>query len=88
MPVQGSPWAFSAQIYDKGDGSFLPTEVEILSVEKAYIRGWLYQPDSARSVTSGGDGFQPAEIICDLSNGEVIHAALFVGELDEYIDNQ
>ncbi len=47
---------------------------------KAYIRGWFYQPDSTRSDTSGGDGFQPAEVICDLDAGEVTHAFLVIPE--------
>ena len=79
VPVTGSPWSFAASLHDQGDGSFLPAEVVILP-HKAYIRGWFYQPDSARSVTSGGDGFQPAEVICDLDAGEVTHAFLVISE--------
>ena len=75
----GSPWSFAASLHDQGDGSFLPAEVVILP-HKAYIRGWFYQPDSTRSDTSGGDGFQPAEVICDLDAGEVTHAFLVIPE--------
>ena len=79
VPVTGSPWSFAASLHDKGDGSFLPAEVVILP-HKAYIRGWFYLPDSTRSDTSGGDGFQPAEVICDLDAGEVTHAFLVIPE--------
>ena len=79
VPVTGSPWSFAASLHDQGDGSFLPAEVVILP-HKAYIRGWFYQPDSTRSDTSGGDGFQPAEVICDLDAGEVTHAFLVIPE--------
>lgn len=85
VPVSGSPWAFSAAIYDRGDHSFQPTEVEILP-GKAYIRGWYFISHNTICIEdfilddSYDDGFVPAEIVCDLSNGEVIHAALFVGE--------
>ena len=80
VPVQGSPWSLAAAIYDHGDQSFLPCEVEILTPDQAYIRGWYYNPNDPQALTSGGDGFQPAYILCDIADGTVTHAALFINE--------
>jgi hypothetical protein len=64
VPVQGSPWQLAASIHDNGDGTFVPQCVDLVTSTKAYISGYLL-PDE-----------QPATLICDLENGQVVCAVL------------
>ena len=64
VPVQGSPWALAARIYDDGDRTFLPESVECVCQTKAYIIGWSLPSE------------RPDTIFCDLHNGQVTHAVM------------
>ena len=71
VPVQGSPWQLAASIHDNGDGTFVPQCVDLVTTTKAYISGYLL-PDE-----------QPATLICDLENGQVVCAVLHCETLDK-----
>ena len=64
VPVQGTPWQLAASIHDNGDGTFVPQCVDLVTTTKAYISGYLL-PDE-----------EPATLICDLENGQVVCAVL------------
>ena len=64
VPVEGSPWALAARIYDHGDRTFLPESVEFAGQSKAYIIGYSLPSE------------QPDTIFCDLRDGEVVHAVV------------
>ena len=63
VPVSGTPWELAAAIHDHGDGSFMPVSVNEYS-DKAYIEGYLL-PDET-----------PAQIVCDLADGQVVYAVV------------
>ena len=64
VPVEGSPWALAARIYDAGDRTFLPESIEFAGQSKAYIIGWSFPSE------------QPDTIFCDLRDGKVVHAVV------------
>ena len=77
VSVEGTPWELATAIHDRGDGSFVPVSVEEYE-DKAYIKGWLDTNGTTEPyhVAPYDDGYVPAEIWCDLSNGQVTHAGL------------
>ena len=77
VPVEGTPWELAAAIHDKGNGTFVPVSVEEYE-DKAYIKGGLDTNGTTEPyhVAPYDDGYVPAEIWCDLSNGQVTHAGL------------
>lgn len=78
VPVKGTAWELAASVADNGDGSFIPECVEVYE-DKAYIRGWLDTNGTTEPyrVAPYDDGLVTAEIWCDLTNGQVTHAAFY-----------
>ena len=66
------------------EGGFVPECVEVYG-DKAYIRGWLDTngTNEPYRVAPYDDGLLPAEIVCDLANGQVTHAAFYCEILDK-----
>ena len=77
VPVKGTPWELAATVAAHGEGGFVPECVTVYA-DKAYIKGWLDTNGTTEPyhVAPYDDGYVPAEIWCDLSNGQVTHAGL------------
>ena len=84
VPVKGTPWQLAAAIHDTGDHTFLPEEVHILHA-KAYIDGWYNtrKTDHPYTAEPYEDGLLPAQVVCDIEDGEVTHAILYCKILEE-----
>ena len=84
VPVKGTPWDLAATVADHGEGGFVPECVEIYGT-KAYIKGWIDTNgwDEPYRDEPYDDGLLPAEITCDLDNGQVTHALLYCEILDK-----
>ena len=72
VPVQGSPWQLVASIHDNGDGTFVPQCVDLVTTTKAYISGYLLADSLGNPLPTE----QPATLICDLDNGQVVCAVI------------
>lgn len=88
VPVQGTPWELAAAINDKGDKSFFPESVYEVSDIKAYISGVVdpHSIDPSFIPSPDDGGFLPAEIVCDLQNGQVVDAFIYCEQLDNNND--
>ena len=75
VKVQGTPWELAASIADNGDGTFVPESVEVYA-DKAYIKGLVNtnETEEPYRVEPYDDGYVPAQLVCDVENGKVIHA--------------
>ena len=84
VPVKGTAWELAASVADNGDGSFIPECVEVYE-NKAYIKGYLDTNGWEKPYRElpYDDGLLPAEIWCDLENGQVTHAGLYCEILDK-----
>ena len=84
VPVKGTPWELAATVADHGEGGFVPECVEIYGT-KAYIKGWIDTNgwDEPYREIPYDDGLLPAEIWCDVENGQVTHAGLYCEILDK-----
>jgi hypothetical protein len=84
VPVKGTPWELASTLASQREGGFVPECVEIYG-DKAYIRGWLDTngTNEPYRVAPYDDGLLPAEIVCDLDNGQVTHAGLYCEILDK-----
>ena len=78
VPVKGTPWELASTLASQREGGFVPECVEVYG-DKAYIRGWLDTngTNEPYRVAPYDDGLLPAEIVCDLANGQVTHAGLY-----------
>lgn len=85
VPVQGTPWELAAAINDKGDQSFFPESVYEVSDNKAYISGVVdpraIDPSFIPSPDDGG--YLPAEIVCEVKDGQVVDAFIYCKHLDK-----
>ena len=83
VPVKGTPWELASTLASQREGGFVPECVEVYE-DKAYIRGWLDTngTNEPYRVAPYDDGLLPAEIVCDLANGQVTHAGLYCEILD------
>ena len=68
VPVQGTTWELAAAIADYGDGTFVPECVIIYGQDQNTIEGWYYADSLSEEI--------PAEIICELKDGEVFSAVI------------
>ena len=84
VPVKGTPWELAAAIHDRGDGSFWPETVYEVSECKAYIVGEIcvQMQNTPNDTISSDDGFIPAEIVCDVQNGQVVDAVTYCKQFD------
>ena len=84
VPVKGTPWELASTLASQRGGSFIPECVQI-DENKAYIKGWIDTNGTEEPYRElpYDDGFLPAEVVCDLSNGKVTHALLCCKILDE-----
>ena len=84
VPVKGTAWELAASVADNGDGSFIPECVEVYE-GKAYIKGWIDTNGWEKPYRElpYNDGYVPAEIVCDLANGQVTHAGLYCEILEK-----
>ena len=84
VPVKGTPWELAATVADHGEGGFVPESVLIFG-DKAYIKGWIDTNgwDEPYREEPYDDGLLPAEIWCDVENGQVTHAGLYCEILDK-----
>lgn len=78
VPVKGSPWELAAQIAKSNDVYFIPQNVSVYE-KKAYIKGYLNTNkwNTPHREVPYQDGFLPAEIWCELEDGQVIKAKLY-----------
>lgn len=78
VPAIGTPWELASTLASQREGGFVPECVEIYG-DKAYIKGWLDTngTNEPYRVAPYDDGLLPAEVVCDLANGQVTHAGLF-----------
>ncbi len=83
VPVKGTPWELASTLASQREGGFVPECVEVYG-NKAYIRGWLDTngTNEPYRVAPYDDGLLPAEIVCDLANGQVTHACFYCEILD------
>ena len=84
VPVKGTPWELASTLASQREGGFVPECVEVYG-DKAYIRGWLDTNGTTEPyrVAPYDDGLLPAEVVCDLANGQVTHAAFYCEILDK-----
>ena len=84
VPVKGTPWELASTLASQREGGFVPECVEVYE-DKAYIKGWIDTNGTEEPYRElpYNDGFLPAEVVCDLSNGNVTHALLCCEILDE-----
>ena len=84
VPVKGTPWELASTLASQREGGFVPECVEVYW-DKAYIRGWLDTngTNEPYRVAPYDDGLLPAEIVCDLTNGQVTHAGIYCEILDK-----
>jgi hypothetical protein len=78
VPVKGTPWELASTLASQRGGSFVPECVHV-DGNKAYIKGWIDTNGTEEPYRElpYDDGYVPAEIVCDLSEGQVTHAGLF-----------
>ena len=78
VPAKGTPWELASTLASQREGGFVPECVEVYG-DKAYIKGWLDTNGTTEPyrVAPYDDGLLPAEVVCDLANGQVTHAGLF-----------
>ena len=83
VPIKGTPWEFAAAIHDKGDKVFIPETVTEYE-NKAIIHGWLNINDENTPCTDDlyEEGIIPAEIICDVKDGQVVDAVTYCKRYD------
>ena len=83
VPVKGTPWELASTLASQREGGFVPECVEVYA-DKAYIKGWLDTNGTTEPyrVAPYDDGLLPAEIVCDLANGQVTHAGFYCEILD------
>ena len=83
VPVKGTPWELAATVADHGEGGFVPECVEVYE-DKAYIKGWIdtNSTNEPYRVAPYDDGYVPAQISCDVKDGQVTHALLYCEILD------
>ena len=83
VPCTGTPWELASTLASQREGGFVPECVEVYE-DKAYIKGWLDTngTNEPYRVAPYDDGLLPAEIVCDLANGQVTHAGLHCEILD------
>ena len=84
VPVKGTPWELASTLASQREGGFVPECVEVYG-DKAYIKGWLDTNGTTEPyrVAPYDDGLLPAEVVCDLANGQVTHAAFYCEILDK-----
>lgn len=84
VPVKGTPWELAATVAGHGVGGFVPECVEVYE-DKAYIKGWLDTNGTTEPyrVAPYDDGLLPAQISCDVEDGQVTHAVLYCEILDK-----
>lgn len=84
VPVKGTPWELASTLASQREGGFAPECVEVYE-DKAYIKGWLDTNGTTEPyrVAPYDDGLVPAEIVCDLSKGQVTRAGLFCELFEE-----
>lgn len=82
--VKGTPWELASTLASQREGGFVPECVEVYE-DKAYIKGWLDTNGTTEPyrVAPYDDGLLPAEIVCDLANGQVTHAGLYCEIIDK-----
>ena len=78
VPVKGTPWELASTLASQREGGFVPECVEQYE-DKAYIKGYIDTNGTEEPYRElpYDDGYVPAEIVCDLSGGQVTHAGLF-----------
>ena len=78
VPVKGTPWELASTLASQRGGSFVPECVQI-DGNKAYIKGWIDTNGTEEPYRElpYDDGFLPAEVVCDVVNGNVTHALLY-----------
>lgn len=83
VPVKGTPWELAATVADHGEGGFVPECVELYA-DKAYIKGWIDTNGWEKPYRElpYDDGLLPAQISCDVKDGQVTHALLYCEILD------
>ena len=83
VPIKGTPWELAAAIHDKGDKTFV-VETVIEYENKAIIHGWLNTNNDETPYREEpyDDGFLPAEIICDVQNGQVVDVTTYCKHFD------
>ena len=83
VPVKGTPWELASTLASQREGGFVPECVEVYG-DKAYIKGWLDTngTNEPYRVAPYDDGLLPAEVVCDLANGQVTHAVFYCEILD------
>ena len=83
VPVKGTPWELAATVADHGEGGFVPESVTVYK-DKAYIHGWIDTNswDEPYRELPYDDGLLPAQIWCDVVDGQVAHAGLYSEILD------
>ena len=84
VPAIGTPWELASTLASQREGGFVPECVEVYG-DKAYIKGWLDTNGTTEPyrVAPYDDGLLPAEVVCDLANGQVTHAAFYCEILDK-----
>ena len=84
VPVKGTPWELASTLASQREGGFVPECVEVYE-DKAYIKGWLDTNGTTEPyrVAPYDDGIVPAQISCDVEDGQVTHAVLYCEILDK-----
>lgn len=84
VPVKGTPWELASTLASQRGGGFVPECVEQYE-DKAYIKGYIDTNgwEEPYRELPYDDGLLPAEIWCDLENGQVTHAGLYCEILDK-----
>ena len=84
VPVKGTPWELASTLASQREGGFVPECVEVYE-DTAYIKGWLDTNGTTEPyrVAPYDDGLLPAQISCDVEDGQVTHAVLYCEILDK-----